>query len=112
MIASILTAIGMATRVLVEALLSGRGGSAAKGKPPPKDERGLNDWVKNKFKALASLLGRLGVKAAEGLPGIIGVILSWILNKAADVVGWVSQNLWALIVGIEGLLYMYMATEK
>ena len=41
-IASILTAIGMAIKVLVEALLPGGGGAAASGgEPPPKDERGL-----------------------------------------------------------------------
>ena len=43
-IASILTAIGMAIGVLVEALLPGGGGAAAAsggGEPPPKDEKGL-----------------------------------------------------------------------
>ena len=48
----------------------------------------------------------------EALPGIIGAILSWILNRAADVVGWVSQNLWALDVGTGWLLYTYMVTKK
>ena len=52
-IASILTAIGMAIGVLVEALLPGGGG----GKPPPKDEKGLKKSIRNKLKALASLLG-------------------------------------------------------
>ena len=100
-IASILTAIGMAIGVLVEALLPGDGGAMASGgEPPPKDEKGLKEWIRNKLKALASLLGRLGIKATEALPGIIGGIISWILNRAKDVVGWVSQNLWALVVGI------------
>ena len=112
-IASILTAMGMAIRVLVEALLPGSGGAAtASGGPPPKDEKGLKKWIRNKLKALASLLGRLGIKAAEALPGIIGGIISWILNRAKDVVGWVSQNLWALVVGIGGLIYMYMVMRK
>ena len=77
-IASILTAIEMAIGVLVEALLPG-GGDAAEsggGEPPPKDEKGLKEWIRNKLKALASLLGRLGIKAAEALPGIIGGIIS------------------------------------
>ena len=113
MIASILTAIGMAIGVLVEALLPGGGGAAASGGEPPfKDEKGLKEWIRNKLKPLASLLGRLGIKAAEALPGIIGGIISWILNRAKDVVGWVSQNLWALVVGVGGLIYTYMVTRK
>ena len=112
-IASILTAIRMAIGVLVEALLLGGGGAAASGgEPPPKDEKGLKEWVRSKLKALASLLGKLGIKAAEALPGIIGGIISWILNRAKDVVGWVSQNLWALVVGMGGLIYTYMVTRK
>ena len=74
-IASILTAIGMAIGVLVEALLPGGG------EPPPKDEKGLKGWIRNKLKALASLLGKLGMKAAEALPGIIGGIIYWLLNR-------------------------------
>ena len=86
--------------------------SGGGGEPPPKDEKGLKEWVRNKLKALALLLEKLGMKAAEALPGIIGGIISWILNKAKDVVGWVSQNLWALVVGIGGLIYTYMVTKK
>ena len=106
-IASIPTAIGMAIGVLVEALLPGGGGE-----PPPKDEKGLKEWVRSKLKALASILGKLGMKAAEALPGIIGGIISWILNRAKDIVGWVSQNLWALVVGIGGSICTYMVTRK
>ena len=54
-IASILMAIG---------LLPGGGASAAGGEPPPpKDEKGLKEWLRNKLKALASLPGKLGMKA-------------------------------------------------
>ena len=53
----------------------------------PKDEKGLKEWIRNKLKVLASLLGRLGIKAAEALPGIIGGIISWIFNRAKDIVG-------------------------
>ena len=114
-IASILMAIGMAIWVLVEALLLGGGATTASrggGEPPPKDEKGSKGWIRNKLKALASLLEKLGMKAAEALPGIIGGIISWILNRAKDVVGWVSQNLWALAVGIGGLIYTYMVMRK
>ena len=109
-IASILTAIGMAIRVLVEALLPGGDGAPATsgGEPPSKDEAGLKEWIRNKLYALASLFDRLGIRSAEALPGIIGRIIIWILNRVKDVVGWVSQNLSALVVGIGGLIYTYI----
>ena len=72
----------------------------------------MKEWIRNKLKALASLLGQLGIKAAEALPGIIGGIIRLILNRAKDVVGWVSQNLWALVVGVGGLIYTYMVTRR
>ena len=86
--------------------------SGGGGEPPPKNEASLKEWIRNKLKALAILLGRLRIEAAEALPGIIGGIISWILNRAKDVVGWVSQNLLALVVGIGGLIYTYMATRR
>ena len=109
-IASILMTIGIDIRVLVEALLPGGGGGAATsegGEPPPKDEAGLKEWIRNKLKALASLLGRLGIKAAEALPGIIGGIISWILNRAKDVVGWVSMGFGCRYWRIDIYLYGY-----
>ena len=56
-IASLLTAIGMAIGVLVEALLPGGGGAVASGgEPQPEDEAGLKEWIRNKLKALAGKL--------------------------------------------------------
>ena len=57
-------------------------------------------------------LSKLGVKTTEALPGIIGAIISWIHNRSKEVVGWLSHNIWALIIGMGGLLYMYMVTKK
>ena len=52
------------------------------------------------------------MKAAEVLPGIIGMIIRWILNRAAEVMGWVSQNPWLLVVGVGGLSCRYMVTKN
>ena len=95
----------------VEALLPS-GSAVIKPTPSGGGNGGGKEWIKNKLKALASLLGKLAVKLGDALPGIIGTIVSWILNRAKEVVGWLSQNLWALIVGIGGLLYTYMITKK
>ena len=65
--------IRMVIGVLIEALLPGGGGGTATSgsESPPKDEKGLKEWIRSKLKALTSLLGRLGMKTAEALPGII-----------------------------------------
>ena len=112
-IISILTALGMALGVLIEALLGGPSASAPKsGDTSGGDKKGgSREWIKNKLKALSQLLGKLADKALASLPGIIGSILSWILNRAKEVVGWLSQNLWALITGIGVLIYTYFMTK-
>ena len=112
-IVSILTAIGMAIGVLIEALLGGPSASAPKsgGTSDGDKKGGAREWIKNKLKALSQLLGKLADKALASLPGIIGSIISWILNRAKEVVGWLSQNLWALITGIGVLVCTYFMTK-
>ena len=108
MIVSILTATGMAIGALIEALLGGPSTST----PTSGDKRGgAREWIKNKLKALSQLLGKLADKALASLPGIKGSILSSILNRAKEVIGWLSQNLWALITGIGVLIYTYFMTK-
>ena len=113
-IVSILTALGMTLGALIEALL---GGPSTTSTPTPQstttsDEKGgAREWIKNKLKALSQLLGKLADKALASLPGIIGLIISWILNRAKEVIGWLSQNLWALITGVGVLIYTYFMTK-
>ena len=112
-IISILTALGMTLGVLIEALLGGPSTSTPTSQSTTtSDEKGgAREWIKNKLKALSQLLGKLADKALASLPGIIGSILSWILNRAKEVVGWLSQNLWALITGVGVLIYTYFMTK-
>ena len=71
MIVSILTAVGMAIGVLIEALLGGPSTST----PTPQStttsdkKSGAREWMKNKLKALSQLLGKLADKALASLPG-------------------------------------------
>ena len=111
---SILTALGMTLGVLIEALL---GGPSTTSTPTSQStttsdkKGGAREWKKNKLKALSQLLGKSADKALASLPGIIGSILSWKLNRAKEVVGWLSQNLWALITGVGVLIYTYFMTK-
>ena len=113
-IVSILTAVGMTIGVLIEALL---GGPSTTSTPTSQStttsdkKGGAREWIKNKLKALSSLLGMLAAKAGAALPGIIGSIVAWLLNRAKEVVGWLSNNLWALITGVGVLIYTYFMTK-
>ena len=114
-IVSILTAVGMTIGVLIEALLGGPTVSTTTSGSTPADggdkKGGTREWIKNKLKALSQLLGKLADKALASLPGIIGSIISWILNRAKEVIGWLSQNLWAFIKGVGVLIYTYFMTK-
>ena len=113
MIVSILTAVGMAIGVLIEALLGGPSMSTPTSRSATTSDKkgGAREWIKNKLKALSQLLGKLADKSLAFLPGIIGSILSWILNRAKEVIGWLSQHLWALITGVRVLVYTYFMTK-
>ena len=115
-IVSILTALGMTLGVLIEALLGGPSTTSTptsqRQSTTTSDKKGgAREWIKNKLKALSQLLGKLADKALASLPGIIGSIISWILNRAKEVVGWLSQNLWAFITGVGVLIHTYFMTK-
>ena len=110
-IVSILTAVGMAIGILIEALLGGPTVSTRSSNVSGGDRKWSKGVDKNKLKALSQLLRKLTDKALTALPAIIGSILSWILNRAKEVVGWLPQNLWALITGVEVLIYTYFMTK-
>ena len=99
--------------VLIEALLGGPSTSTSTSQSTTTSDKkgGAREWIKNKLKALLQLLGKLADKALASLPGIIGSIISWILNRAKEVIGWLSQNLWALITGVGVIIYTYFMTK-
>ena len=110
----ILTVVGMAIGILIEALLGGSSASTPTSQSTTTSDKksGAREWIKNKLKALSQLLGKLAGKALASLPGIIGSIISWILNRAKELIGWWSQNLWALITDAGVLTYTYFMTRQ
>ena len=87
----ILTAVGIAIGGLIESLLGGPTVPTTTTSGNTSGDRkgcGAREWVKNKLKALSQLLGKLANKTLTALPGIIGSILSWVFNRAKEVIGW------------------------
>ena len=104
-IASILTAVGMAISTLVLALTGG-GWSVPTQAPSPKptDKGNLKEWVKKHLQVLWRALANLAGKAAAALPGIIGSIISWLLNTLGNTATWLAVNLCARAIAVGTLL--------
>ena len=104
--------LGMTLGVHIEALLGGPSASTPTSESTTTSDKkgGAREWIKKKLKALSQLLEKLADKALASLPGIIGSIISWILNRDKEVIGWLPQNLWALITGVGVLIYTYFVT--
>ena len=122
-IVSVLTAIGMAISTLATSIALGVKNATPnpKPKPPgpgpdpgpdpgptPKPTPGSKEWIKQMLQKIANLLIKLGDKALAALPGIIGAVVNFLLKSAASAVGFLAENLWALIVAIGGLLLAYV----
>ena len=99
-IASILTALGFIVSTIVLAIQTALGGGGPMPAPTPISERTAADWVKKQLKALDGWLKALAAKAAAGLPGIIGTIVSWLLKTSGSVAVWLAGHLWALAIAL------------
>ena len=64
--------------------------------------------MKDTLKHLSNLLQKLGSKALDALPGIIGAAVSWLLNALSGAVGWLAEHVYAFVSGIAILVAMYV----
>ena len=112
-IIAIITAVGTIISTIVLAIKNALGissGSGGGGKPP-KDSNKVVTWIRNQLKALARLLGKRAGRLAAALPGLIGSIISGILNFLKKAVGFVAEHVWFLIVFIVGLVSSWIWRE-
>jgi hypothetical protein len=59
---------------------------------------------KTHLQALGRVLANLAGKAAAALPGIIGSLVSGLLNLLVKATGWLAQNIWAIVLAVGGLM--------
>ena len=128
-IVSVITALGLAISTLAEAIALGVKSATPNPKPKPPGPKpgpkpgpdpgpdpgpkpgptpGTREWIKQMLQKVANLLIELGDKALAALPGIIGAVVNFLLKSAASAVGFLAENLWALILAVGGLLYVYI----
>ena len=58
------------------------------------------------LQALRRALANLAGKAAAALPGIIGSIVSWLLNTLGKTATWLAENLCAIAIAVGTLLFV------
>ena len=72
------------------------------------------EWFKSvgekHLQALWRALANLAGKAAAALPGIIGLIVSWLLNTLGKTATWLAENLWALAIAMGPCLSWTLGT--
>ena len=79
-----------------------------KPEPKPEPKPSVKDWIKKQLQAIARWLAKLGEKALAALPGIIGGVISWIFKTASKGLGWLANNLWALLVALGSIILAFM----
>ncbi|MCE2507672.1 MAG: hypothetical protein J4F36_14650, partial [Nitrosopumilaceae archaeon] len=107
---AVLTAFGLLISTIV-GFVTGGGGSTNVIKPPKK---GLDPkkWLQNNLKALARLMGKLAQKLGAALPGIIGSIVSWLLNRFKDVFSFAAEHVYIFLIFIGSGLFTAISSSK
>ena len=107
-IALILTAFGLLISTIV-GFVTGGGGGGVTGAALPKS--GAKKWIQDKLKALARLFGKLAQKLGAALPGIIGSIVSWLLNILKKVTLFAAEYVWLFVAGVVGLIVTILTKQ-
>ena len=107
-IAAVLTALGLLISTII-GFVTGGGGAAASSTPPKKPSK---NWLEKNLKALARLMGKLAEKFGAALPGIIGSIVSWLLNRVKDVIGFAAEHIYIFVAFIISIIFSYFYKNK
>ena len=112
-ITAVITALGTIISTLVLSLTGGGGSGISGGPPKPNNGK---EWVKNKLKALARLLGRLAEQVAKALPGVLGSLFAAILNLLKKVALAAANYTWVFLTGLGSIIgyemYKYLNSSK
>ena len=86
------------------AITGGGAGGAPAPAPTPSDKGGVKVWLKMHLQALGRVLARWAGKAAQALPGIIGVVVCAILSALGTMASWVAEHVWVVALAVGALL--------
>ena len=67
-------------------------------------QKWLEKWLEKWLDRLADALKRLAAKSVEALPAIVVSVVGAILSFLGKIVGFATENTWALIFFVAGLV--------
>ena len=68
--------------------------------------------MKKLGKKMGDGLKTLGAKAASALPGLIGVVVSFIFKAAGRVIDFFAEHVWLLILGVVVFLFEELKNRR
>ena len=72
--------------------------------------------ITNALKKLGTDLGNgiktIGAKAASALPGLIGAIVSFLFKAAGNVIGFLAEHTWILILAVVAFLFQKLMKKR
>ena len=108
-IVSILTAISLAISTIVASIVASIKPIQPPTPPTPSSGGGIKEWIQKTQKNLSNLVNKkLGLKALDALPGIIGGLLSWLLTFLSNTVGWLAEHVWLFVTGVGAMIIIYI----
>ena len=72
----------------------------------------ITNVLKKLGKGLANGLKSIGEKAAPALPGLIGAIASFLFKAAANVIGFLAEHTWLLILAVVAFLFQKLMNRR
>ena len=72
----------------------------------------ITNALKKLGKGLANGLKSIGAKAASALPGLIGVIASFLLKAAVSVIGFLEEHTWLLMLAVVTFLFQKLMNRR
>ncbi len=105
--------LGLAVSGLIASIFTTIFGGGGHGNNPAKKTiiDDVKDWVKDKLNKIADLLKKLALKIVDAIPGMIGSLLSWILNRAADAFTFLAEHLWILLIAGLGATFTFLQNK-
>ena len=77
-------------------------------KPDPNIYKKIKEAIASTLNKIVEILKKIAAWALATLPAVIGPIVSWLFERAADIVKYVAENTFIIIMLLLGLGFKFI----